>query len=108
MKCVYVNVDGDAKTVELDSDKNEIAQFLGGAALAFAGAWDDCEIVALQLVASQSSHLPENTFTLPDQQQRQLGNGGIVFVKMDQNINPVDFDLRDYRARFFHSNVASP
>jgi hypothetical protein len=95
-RAILIHTDvGNLEEIELDitPKKNEIYNLLGGKAT-FIGQWPNYDVVILKAV--ESFTINENKLPPPFECENVMGR--ILLVKMDENSDPQDFTLRDYRA----------
>lgn len=85
---------GNIEEIDLDitPSKNEIYTLLGGKAT-FIGQWPDFEVVIIRAVHASVPN--ENRLPPPFECEDVMGP--ILLVRMDENSDPQDFTLRDYR-----------
>ena len=79
--------------VDIDPIKNEIFKILGGRQT-FIGQWEELDVVIMK---------PENgdvfnMNTLPYPFDKEEVNGKILLMRMDENSEPQDFTLEEYRS----------
>ena len=81
---------------EIDLDispaKNEIFKLLGGAQT-FIGQWPEINVVILK--SEDNKVRNENTLVHPFDNEKVYGK--ILLVRMDENSEPQDFTLQEYR-----------
>jgi hypothetical protein len=85
---------GDIVEIDLDIDpfKNEIFQILEGRQT-FIGQWPDIDVVIMKPESGKVKN--ENTLPYPFDGEDVYGK--ILLVRMDENSEPQDFTLREYR-----------
>jgi hypothetical protein len=94
-RAILIHTDlGNLEEIELDitPEKNQIYNLLGGKAT-FVGQWPEFDVVILKAV--ESVGINENKLPPPFDEECILGR--ILLVKMDEDSEPQDFTLRDYR-----------
>jgi hypothetical protein len=85
---------GDLEEINLDiaPHKNEIFKILEGRQT-FIGQWPDIDVVIMKPEDGKMKN--ENTLPHPFNKERVFGK--ILLVRMDENSEPRDFTLREYR-----------
>jgi hypothetical protein len=83
------------ETIELDikPSKNEIFKLLGGPQT-FIGQWPEIDVVIMKAETSTST---TNENTLPPPFDREEVHGKVLLVRMDENSEPQDFTLEEYK-----------
>lgn len=93
----------DIKEIDLDidSDKNEIFNILGGPAT-FIGQWPETDVVIMKCRESvMRLYKNENTLGSPFHTEDVLGK--ILLVRMDENAEHKDFTLSEFQeSTLFH------
>ena len=79
--------------VDIDPIKNEIFKILGGRQT-FIGQWEELDVVVMK---SEDGNIL-NTNTLPSPFDTEEVNGKILLMRMDENSDPQDFTLEEYRS----------
>ena len=69
---------------------------LGGTATICA-SYDDIDVIVMKL-RTPADDMPVNPHTLPAPFQEFVVNGPMLFIRMDQNSEPKDFTLEEYKA----------
>jgi hypothetical protein len=85
---------GKIEEIDLDisPEKNEIFKLLGGRQT-FIGQWPDIDVVIMKAENGHTKN--ENTLPTPFDGEEVLGK--ILLVRMDENSEPRDFKLREWR-----------
>lgn len=85
---------GNIEEIELDisSSKNEIFKLLGGRQT-FIGQWPDIDVVIMM----PEDGKVKNENTLPHPFDVEDVYGKILLVRMDENSDPQDFTLEEYK-----------
>jgi hypothetical protein len=85
----------DLKEIDLDIDpkKNQIMQIFGSQAT-FIGQWPDIDVVILKSVNDDGDI---NKNMLPYPFTGIIVRGPILLVRMDENSEPRDFTLKEYK-----------
>ena len=73
--------------------KNEIFKLLGGPQT-FIGQWPEIDVVIMKAETSTST---TNENTLPPPFDREEVHGKVLLVRMDENSEPQDFTLEEYK-----------
>ena len=97
VKAVFIHTDGDVTEIDLDitGKKNEIFKLLKGSPT-FIGQWPEMDVVIMKCRDSVLE-LELNTHVLPLPFENEETFGSILLVRMDENSDPKDFTLREYR-----------
>ena len=96
-KAILIGVDRyDIKEIDLDIDpaKNEISRIFSGQAT-FIGQWPDIQVVILKPAIE---HTQKNKHILPYPFSDVTVYGPILLVRMDENADPRDFTLQEYKS----------
>jgi sporulation protein YlmC with PRC-barrel domain len=85
---------GKVEEIDLDisPEKNEIFKLLGGRQT-FIGQWPDIDVVIMKAENGHTKN--ENVLPAPFNKEEVLGK--ILLVRMDENSEPQNFKLREYR-----------
>ena len=85
---------GKIEEIDLDisPENNEIFKLLGGRQT-FIGQWPDIDVVIMKAENGHTKN--ENTLPTPFDGEEVLGK--ILLVRMDENSEPRDFKLREWR-----------
>jgi hypothetical protein len=78
--------------VDIDPSKNEIFKILGGCQT-FIGQWPEIDVVIMK--AENALIINENT--LPEPFEKEETYGKILLLRMDENSEPQDFTLEEYK-----------
>lgn len=78
--------------VDLSVENNQLYNVLGGKAT-FIGQWPDIDVVIVKRV--DGDQLNENKLPTPFDQEDVMGP--IMLIRMDENSEPQDFTLREFR-----------
>ncbi len=92
--------------LDISPGKNEVFQYLKGSAT-FIGQWPHKEIVIMKCRES-ALDLERNENVLPIPFNLEVVNGPILLVRMDENSNPQDFTLKEYRESMPHPSKPIP
>lgn len=79
--------------VDIDPSKNEIFKLLGGRAT-FIGQWPEIDVVIMK----PECGLIENENILPYPFHGEEVKGKILLIRMDEQSEPQDFSLHEYRS----------
>ena len=97
VKAVFINIDGDVTEIDVNitGKKNEIFKLLKGSPT-FIGQWPELDVVIMKCRDS-ILELERNTYILPPPFETEDTLGSILMVRMDENSDPQDFTLSEYR-----------
>jgi hypothetical protein len=97
VKAVFIQTCGEVIEIDLDitGKKNEIFNLLKGSST-FIGQWPELDVVIMKCKDS-ILELELNTHVLPPPFENEKTFGSILLVRMDENSDPKDFTLREYR-----------
>lgn len=92
--------------LDISSEKREIFKLLKGPGT-FIGQWPEIDVVIMKCRESIFS-LMENRNTLPPPFETEKVLGPILLIRMDENSDPQDFTLEEYRRHQSAAGAPTP